>query len=191
MKPGRRPSPFWRHRAVAGALIVLGLNAAAFAAYTLPRLLQERSLNAQKATLAREAARADARLAALQARTELIESNTRDAERFLRETMVPREEVLLPTIQEIIGVAEELGLKLESRGTRPERVSDLPLHRFEITQPVAGSYRQIAQFLHRVEGSPRFLIVDSISISGREGGTVSLRVVFSAYYRAEEEDRGT
>jgi hypothetical protein len=167
-------------------LAVLTVNAAAFGAYTLPRLLQERTLNSQKLALEQQASRADARLAELRERTDVMEANTRDVERFYREVVVTRKEVLLPTTREITEMAQELGLKLEGRNTKDEQVRELSLWRFEITQPLSGSYRQVVAFLDRLERSPRFLIVDKIVLTGREGGQVFLDVMLSAYYRPEE-----
>jgi uncharacterized membrane protein YqiK len=76
------------------ALVLLALNAVVFAVFTLPRTLQERSLASRVALLRAEAERERGQAEASRRRAETIRENVKDAERFSREILKPREATL-------------------------------------------------------------------------------------------------
>jgi Tfp pilus assembly protein PilO len=175
-------------RARAPLLVLLGLNAAVFVAYTLPRTLQERSLAAQAERLRRAVEREGATTLALRQRAEAVRANAADTQRFLTEVLEDRAEGLLPVLEEVESAAGEAGLELRSRRYAPERVADAPLMRFGITIPVKGTYEQLVSFIERLERSPRFLVIDRVQLrEGRGGDGDQLNVVVSAYFRGDPE----
>jgi Tfp pilus assembly protein PilO len=186
MRPGQ-PRPLWA-RARAPLLVLLGLNAAVFGAYTVPRTLEERSLAAQAATLRQAVERERAATLALGQRVAAIRANAADAERFLTQVLEYRAKGLLPVLEEVERVAGEAGLELKSRRYSSEEVTDSPLIRFRITIPVNGSYAQLVSFIDRLERSPRFLVIDRVLLrEGRGSDEDQLNVVVSTYFRAGRE----
>jgi Tfp pilus assembly protein PilO len=179
--------PFWRRVLLAPVLVLLGVNAAAFFAFTLPRSLSERSVAARASTLRREVGVARTRAAALARRSEAMASNAEDARRFYAEVVKARQEALLPALAEIQKVAEDLGLRLRSHAYDSEAVKGAPLVRIEVSMPVSGSYRQLVSFLDRIERSSRFLFVDGVELRERAGAGAELSVRVSAYFLAPEE----
>jgi len=57
------------------------------------------------------------------------------------------------------------------------------VQRFNIETTVTGDYGQVAHFINALEQSPLFFIVDQISLSGLEGGTVSLQIRFQTFLK--------
>jgi Tfp pilus assembly protein PilO len=185
------PRPFWRRRLLLPFVIVLGLNGAAFAAYTLPRSLQEKNREARVVTLRAEAERETRVLADLKRQTETIRKNGEDTERFFKETLGTRSKAYVGTLEDILKMAREPGLQAGNRSYHPEEVKGLPLTQVAITLPIEGTYKQLVGFLERVERSPRFLTVDKVSLresSGKEEAAKgALSVTLSAYFREEPE----
>jgi len=182
-----QPRPLWA-RARLPLLVLLGLNALVFGAYTMPRTLQERSLAAQAATLRQAVERERAATLELRQQVAAIRANAADAQRFLTEVLEYRAEGLLPVLEEVERVAGEAGLELKSRRYSPEQVTDAPLMRFRITIPVNGTYAQLVSFIDRLERSPRFLVIDRVQLrEGRDADEDQLNVVVSTYFHA---DRG-
>lgn len=182
--------PFWRARLLVPCLALLGLNAAAFLVFTLPRGIQERTQNARAATLRREVERQRQTTAALARRADTERANAVDAERLLREVLRPRNTALLPTLEEIEEIAGEPGLRAGRRNFKPLEMRGTPLTRMLVTVPLRGTYQQLVRFLERVERSPRFLTVDRISIArglGDRADEANLQVEMSAYFRAGGE----
>lgn len=191
MKPRR---PFWR-RLVPPVLVLLGLNAVGFAAYTLPRTLQVRNATERAAQVRKDLAREREAAAALRRRAEAVRRNAADTERFYREVVLGSQAELIPLIEEVEKMATEPGLKLPSARTyKYDEVHDAELTRVAIAVSAEGSYAQLVGFLDRIEGSPRFLTIDRVGLNaGSAGGPPSLRVELSAYMRgkpAKERRRG-
>jgi hypothetical protein len=178
--------PFWRRRLLVPFLALLGLNVAVFLAYTLPRRMREKNIASRVVVLREDVDRERRATAELRRRAETLDSNTRDQTRFYREVVGGRRASLLPILQELQGIAQNLGLESLRRSYTPQEVKDVAgLSRFEITMPVTGSYRQLGSFLGALERSPHFLTVDKVSLRQKEGSEADLSIVVSAYFRGE------
>lgn len=182
--------PFWRRRLLVPVLALLGLNLAVFLAYTLPRRMQEENIASRAVVLREEVERERRAMAELRRRAETLESNNRDVARFYREVVGGRRIGLLPVLQELEGMASELGLQSPRRNYSPKEVKGVAgLSRFQVTMPVTGTYRQLGSFLGALERSPHFLTVDKVSIRQKEGSVADLAIVLSAYFRGDEDHR--
>jgi Tfp pilus assembly protein PilO len=185
--------PFWRHRLLVPALVLLALNAGTYFAYTLPRAARERTIAARAVVLREEVAQERSRVEGLRQRARTIEANTTDVARFYQ--ALGRKESLLEIQEDIAGVARQLGLTLGSRSYTHEAVKGSDsLARFRITMPISGSYRQVVSFLQRIEALPHFVTVDSISLredSGvGHGRSTNLNVALSVYFLDSEPGDG-
>jgi Tfp pilus assembly protein PilO len=176
--------PFWRRRLLPAFWALVGLNVAAFAAYTFPRQLQLRSVTSRVALLRAEVEREREVTAGLRRRADAVRSNTADMQRFYQGVVGPRDTELLPTLQEIEKMAAEPGLKARRRTFHPEEVKGARLTRVGISFPVEGTYHQLVEFLARVERSPRFITVDRVALrrSAEQRGDLSIEL--SAYFKA-------
>jgi Tfp pilus assembly protein PilO len=185
----KQSQPFWRRRLLKPFLALLALNAAVFGVYTLPRAIQERSLESQVVVARQEVERQRRQTEELERRADTLRSNRADVERFYREVVGARESALVATLQSVVQMASEPGLKAGSRSIQKEAVKGAPLVRFSITQPVEGSYSQLVAFLDELERSPHFVTVDEVRIrekGGEAAGVAALDVDLSAYFKASE-----
>jgi Tfp pilus assembly protein PilO len=172
-KPARRPL-------LLAVLVLLGLNVVAFAAYTLPRTIQVRRATSRAAQARAEVERETKDVADLRGRADALRANTADADRFYA-SVDPRSELLV-VLEDVESMAREPGLKPGGRSFVAAEAADPRLSRIKVNLPLAGSYEQLVGFLERVEGSPHFLTVDRIALSGGEEGTGTLQVELSAYF---------
>jgi Tfp pilus assembly protein PilO len=170
------------------AVVVTGLNLLILLAFTVPRSWRLGRVASRAVSLREAVARERALTAALRARVETVESNTRDVERFYKEMVQKREESLLPTLEEIEGMAHQPGLVAGRRGYRREAVKGAPITRVAIHLPLEGSYQKLVGFLERVERGKRFVTVDKIAISQNSeerGGEARLLVDLSAFFKEQ------
>jgi Tfp pilus assembly protein PilO len=175
--------PFWRRRLLVPALVLLALNAGTYFAYTLPRGARERTIAARAVILRDEVAQERSRVEGVRERARTIEANKADVGRFYQ--ALGRKDSLLRIQEDIVAVARQLGLTLGSRAYNNEAVKGSEsLARFRITMPIAGSYRQVASFLQRIEALPHFVTVDSISLREDSGAgrSTNLNVALSVYF---------
>jgi Tfp pilus assembly protein PilO len=86
---------------------------------------------------------------------------------------------------------EQLAEQTSLRGTRatqePTRVRDSALHKLTGTAVLTGDYRNIRQYIHKLETAPEFIVLENVSLAQSEneqarGITVTVQV--ATYYRA-------
>ena len=186
-------TPLWRGRLLPACLVLLGLNAAALLAYTVPRGVQERTLTARAVSVRRDAEAARRLVSDLRRHAETIRGNSNDSERFYSEVTQTRRLALLATLEDIEEMASAPGLKPGRRTFKPQEMKGTPLTRVVVLLPLKGTYGQLVGFLERVERSPRLLTVDRVSIArGRadRADEANLTVEMSAYFKAEGDSGG-
>ena len=81
-------------------------------------------------------------------------------------------------------LARESNLKFESGSYTPKEERGSTLTRLEIELVLAGSYADIRTFIHALESSPEFVVIDNVELSeGAEGGNLAVTLQLSTYYR--------
>jgi Tfp pilus assembly protein PilO len=176
--------PFWRRRLLAPALALLALNAVVFLAYTRPRAARERDVAAHAVVLREEVGGLRARVGKIRERARALETNAADVGRFY--AAMGRKESVLAVQEEIVAIGRQLGLVIGARNYENQAVrGGNGLARFRISMPVSGSYRQIANFLRRLEAMRHFVTVDSINLAeeaGPSGRGANLTIAISVYF---------
>jgi len=102
-----------------------------------------------------------------------------------RERIPPHREFtgLLLELQEL---ADHAGLDLARISYRHEQDSDNQLLRYQLSFTLAGSYRDVKQFVHALEQSPRLFILQQVGLQGveQEGWTdVRLQLDLETFFR--------
>lgn len=179
--------PFWRARLLPAFLLLLGLNTAAFAFWTLPRSMRQQNAAARAVVAREELARERARAQALGERAEAIRANRADLERFYKTLAGGEQQDLLKTLEAVEALARAPGLQPASRALHREGVAGAPLERVSITLPLEGSYAQLVGFLRGVERSEQFLTVDSVALRADVQSGGSLQVELSSYLHQSPE----
>lgn len=109
---------------------------------------------------------------------------------FLLDRLSSKVEKMTSIQREVRKIAKKFGIDPESITYTHELVEDENLILFGMDVPLVGSYSSLRQFLHQIEISDHFLIIDRISLSGsKEGGTqLSLRIRLSTYFSTMENE---
>ena len=74
-----------------------------------------------------------------------------------------------------VTTARESGITRIERKHREERVC-LDVQRVNIETTVTGEYAKVAEFINAMEQDKFVFIIDQISLTGQEGGVVSLQI---------------
>ena len=184
MRPGRK-------RLLITLSAVVALNLAAYLAFTLPRSLQQRNLDARLKVARQEVERERERERSLKARFDLVTANTRDTNEFYQRRIGARGTALVPMLREVEALARARGLHVGSQSFSYEPLKGVPLDHFEVQMPVRGTYRQLVDFVEELERSSQFITLDQISVRVQEGGEAQLQMVLSCYFRASAGKQGT
>ena len=159
------------------ALVVvlgLGVNLAALFLLNVPLDLSLAKSREDVAALMKRVEARRREVSALDAGVERIRSQVVGLEHFFDETLAAKSERMVAVQRELRAIAERHSI-------RPESVAyfNAPagktrnMVRFGATFPLRGSYEALRSFIHDVEHSPHFLIIDSVDLTNaREGGAL-------------------
>lgn len=173
--------------AIMGALL-LAINAAAFAAFTWPRLTRVRRAEARGQTVSARKAELEALWTQVAERKSLVARNRSDVETLRRDLIKPRKEDLFVAQREIERLARESGLRPSKSTYALEIVKGTGLVTCAVNMPLDGSYADLTSFLARIESAKRFIVVDQMSLSQDEqGARMSLKL--SALFKEDGDPR--
>jgi hypothetical protein len=176
----------WRTGYARPFLILLVLNLLLFP-FTYWRGLKERRLSIQAVAL-REAI-AERRKTAVEVgrQIEIVNANADETRRFYTEVLKGRNEDLSATLQRLVSLATELGIRTPHLGWSPEQVKGAKLTKVEITMPLTGTYQQLGGLLQKLERTSDFVIVRQVAMRGRAADEAAeLDVKLEAYFRGEK-----
>ena len=179
------------HRRVVYALIAgIVINFLVFAFFVYP--LQSDVANVEQRTRAAEEA-----LAAAQADYARANGTLTGKDRALKELDTFYTSVLAHdltgarrlTFARLAQLAAKSRLDFERRKYEPvvERGSNLT--RLKVTMDLAGSYADIRDFIHEIESSPEFVVIDDVGLMEegvQNGDSVRLTLQLSTYFRTTE-----
>lgn len=168
-------------------LLVLAANVVVYALVVYP-LSQKVAAGEQEAAAA-AAALAAARRDHQNARATVEGKTQADQElkRFYEEILPPdlsgaRRITFLPVQQQ----AMASNLRVERRSSDPSAVRESTLRKLTQVAVLTGDYRDIRQFIYRLETAPEFLVLENVSLAqneNRSGGGVTVTVQIATYYR--------
>jgi hypothetical protein len=175
-----------------GIILPLALLALAnLAAYVvIVRPLQVRAAGvadrARTATLQRTAAERDA--AAARALVAGKAAADRDLATFYGKVLPDGESAARRlTYARLPALARATNVRYEERQSSfDDSLSDAGLGRLDTRMLLVGSYADIRRFIHDLETSPEFVIIDGVTIAeDQQGDAQSLTIQLSTYYRLE------
>ena len=82
-------------------------------------------------------------------------------------------------------LARESNLRFESGSYKPEGARDSTLTRLKIELVLGGNYGDIRTFIHALESSPEFVVIDNVELAEEaDGGNLVVTLELSTYYRS-------
>ena len=91
------------------------------------------------------------------------------------------------TYPRLAALAKQTSLVMERRSSAPDEDEDRRLGRLRTTMLLAGEYWSIRQFIHELETSAEFIVIEDILVNQREdvGAPLVLTLGVSTYYRID------
>lgn len=174
--------PLWRRWLLPVCLVLAVVNLIGFAAWTGPRGVRQNQAAARTEQARAELVRLRELTGRLRERAEAMRANAEDRDRFYGRA--GSEQTELVSVHEAVqAMVRSAGLQPGDRRVNHDDLEGTPLERVTFNLPLSGSYDQLVRFLGEVERSPRFLVVDRISMSG-EPGSAKLQVDVSTFMKS-------
>lgn len=162
------------------------VNALAFAAFTWRKLTEVRRSEARATEVEMRLDASEEALRVSKARQDAVSTGQKDIATFASRYLKPASTELLGTQREVESIAKAAGLKVRSAAYGIDPVKGSGMTRCEIDLPIEGSYRDVVDFIDRIESSHRFFTVDSLTLTRDDAGTkMSLQV--STYFAGEKD----
>ena len=108
-----------------------------------------------------------------------------DLRRFYRDTLPSNVEgARRMSYAKLASLADHHGLIVERRSYDRDTGHRGRLHKLKISMALSGEYRDIRAFVHALETSPEFLVIEDVSLSegARPGAPLSVAVQLATYY---------
>lgn len=187
LPPGATKDPRFVARAVIGVLLAANLIAA-FAVFQ-PLGGSAEELDAEVTRLQTQLQQRQASLQSLRALVSKIEQARASGDEFLSRYFMDRRTLSSTIVGELATAAKEAGIRPKEHafGFDPIEGSDT-LSMVTITANYEGTYGDLLEFVNRLDKSPRFLILDTLTAAPQQGGTdLNVNIKLNTFVR---EDRG-
>jgi Tfp pilus assembly protein PilO len=177
-------------RGKVGAVLatVAALNLALYLALNLPRLHRETVEGHRVDALTQNLSEISRRVGIMRELDQRFESEKGKVNTFYGDLLGSKEGRMIRIQREVRSIAASLGMDPESIGYTPTYLDKVDLVQFSISVPLVGDYRNLRQFISKIENSENFLIIDSVTLGGsRDGGALlDLSIQLSTYFSAPE-----
>ena len=91
------------------------------------------------------------------------------------------------TFVRIPQLAQQSNLRLETQTSSPSQVRDSDLGKLTHTAVLTGEYRDVRRFIHQLETSPEFLVLERVELTQNENESargITVNVQVATYFRA-------
>lgn len=174
---------------ILGALAVLNLGF--YLVLNLPRIQRESRDDARVSYADQALSDLSRRVNLMKGLEERFESEKAKVDRFYDEFLGSKETRMIKIQREIRSIATSFGMDPETITYQPELVEGAGVVRFQIDVPLVGDYRNLRQFISRIEKSEYFLIIDGVGLGDSQGGgaLLDLSISLVTYFQTPEVER--
>ena len=172
--------------------VILGavalLNLVLYLTLNLPRMRKESVEASRVAGVTQNLGEVSRRVGLMKDLDRRYESENGKVNTFFNEVLATKDTRMIEIQREVRSIAAGLGMDPETIAYSPELEESVGLIRFGISVPLSGDYRNLRQFINRIENSKNFLIIDAVTLGGaRDGGALlDLNIQLSTFFYAPE-----
>jgi Tfp pilus assembly protein PilO len=178
------------HRRVLVPLGVIALvNVGLYVLLVYPLSLKVDASERRAAAARTALAEAEAESRATRATVARAEKARGDLQRFYSELLPTGvESARKMTYAKLANLADEHGLTIARRTYDPDESHRGRLKKLSIRMSLTGEYRDIRQFLHALETSPEFIVIEDVSLAeGEPGAPLSVTVRMATYFAGDAD----
>jgi Tfp pilus assembly protein PilO len=192
MLPLARIAREWR-RVLLPLAVLAVVDVAVYAFVVYPMTLSAAGA-AQRAAVARgtlAAAEKEHALAQAVVKSSSVAAN--DLQRFYAQVLpADLPAVRRMTYARLAGMARETNLLYDRRSFEEDPGYRGTLKRLQITMDLEGNYRDIREFIYKLESAPEFVVIEDLALSSGndEEAPLALTLRLATYYREEDEQHG-
>lgn len=168
----------------AGAIVLVAANLVAAFLTWRPVGGSRQDLERQVVETRRQVVQRQAALERLRALVKKVEKGRAEGDRFLNDNFLSRRTAYSTLVAELDKGAQKAGMKPREHAFNEEPIegSDT-LGILSISANYEGSYADLIQFVHMLDVSPRFLIIESLQAAPQQSGGLTVSMRLDAFVR--------
>ena len=168
--------------------ILAVLNIVLYVTMNLPRLHRQAVEERRLATVTQSLSEVSRRVGTMKDLDQRFEGEQEKVKKFYGDVLGTKDVRMIRIQREVRAIATSLGMDPETIAYQPELLDKVGLIRFSVNVPLSGDYRNLRQFINKIEKSENFLIVDSVTLGGsKDGGALlDLNIHLSTFFDAPE-----
>ena len=168
--------------------ILAALNIVLYVTMNLPRLHRQAVEERRLAAVTQSLSEVSRRVGTMKDLDQRFTGEQEKVKKFYGDILGTKDARMIRIQREVRAIATTLGMDPETIAYQPELLDKVGLVRFSVNVPLSGDYRNLRQFINKIEKSQNFLIVDSVTLGGsKDGGALlDLNIHLSTYFDAPE-----
>jgi Tfp pilus assembly protein PilO len=162
------------------------LNLLFFLFFTRPAVSRYGNLSAKNDPALRALELKEKETEVIEKRFSRITKTENNIKEFYEDILSTKEERMIDIQLEVVDIAMQFSINPETMKYSNEELLKEAVEKFTISVPLTGTYANLRNFLHKIENSDNFLIVDRVFLStAKEGGVIlQLNIQLSTFFDA-------
>jgi Tfp pilus assembly protein PilO len=163
-------------------------NIVLYVTMNLPRLHRQAVEERRLAAVTQSLSEVSRRVGIMKELDQRFEGEQEKVKKFYGDILGTKDTRMIRIQREVRTIAASLNMDPETIAYQPEVLDKVGLMRFSVNVPLSGDYRNLRQFINKIEKSENFLIVDSVTLGGsKDGGALlDLNIHLSTYFDSPE-----
>jgi Tfp pilus assembly protein PilO len=174
-----------KRRLILPVVVLLLMNLGLYAVAVYPLALRVQTIEARAGQATAELASAEQALASVRAVEQGKSRASEELHRFYTQVLpADLAGARRITYLRLAQLAEQSGLQSDRRSLAPSAESDRTLERLQITMVLEGNYEDVRSFIHQLETSPEFVVIDDVTLTegADEASPLILTLQLSTYF---------
>jgi Tfp pilus assembly protein PilO len=107
--------------------------------------------------------------------------------RLAEDVLSTRQRRMIGVQLEVARLAREFGIALDRVQYENQIIDNGALERFGIVVPLSGGYTNLRKFIHAVESSENFLVIERVALGqGKSADVIELNITLATYFIAPD-----
>lgn len=167
-------------------IVLFILNLLFFLFLTRPAYSRYTSLTADNVPALQALEQKEKETKIMEKRFSRITDTEKNITEFYQEILATKDERMIDIQLEVVDIAMQFKIDPDTMKYGNEELLKEGVERFTISVPLVGTYANLRNFLHKIENSDNFLIVDRVILTtAKEGGVIlQLNIQLSTFFDA-------
>ncbi|MGB7025396.1 MAG: type 4a pilus biogenesis protein PilO [Candidatus Acidiferrales bacterium] len=107
----------------------------------------------------------------------------KECDAFYQRNLLPASTGYSTVISDLGQVGKDAGVQISATGYHETTLKDRGLTEVQISAAVQGDYQSVIRLINSLEHSPRFYVLDGLTLASETSGAIKLNLTLRTYFR--------